>query len=63
MLTHDPMSAPHVEVIAPAFSGSIRLRSASGGRPAPVRLTPRDARTLSDLLRRYADTHQETSDD
>ena len=73
------MAAPHVNAVAPAFGGSVRLRSASGGleslwislhddagrawRPAPVRLTPRDARALSDLLRRYADTHQETSDD
>lgn len=81
----DPMAAPHVVVCLPAFGGSVRLRSASGGleslwislhddagrevifddatrswRPAPVRLAPRDARTLSDLLRRYADTHKET---
>jgi hypothetical protein len=31
-------------------------------RGAPVRLTPREARALSDLLRRYADTHKETDD-
>ena len=84
----DPMAAPHVNVCIPAFCGSVRLRSASGGlesvwislhdeagrevafddatrswRPAPVRLTPSMARTLSDLLRRYADTHTETSND
>lgn len=83
----DPMAAPHVDVSMPAFGGSIRLHSASGGLEslwisvrdpqgaevtydratrqhvaAPVRLTPADARTLSDLLRRYADTHKETSD-
>ena len=28
----DPMAAPHVqEVVVPAFGGSVRLRSASGG--------------------------------
>lgn len=27
-----------------------------------LRLTPRDARALSDLLRRYADTHRETEE-
>lgn len=82
------MAASHVDVSVPAFGGSVRLRSASGGleslwiglhddagrevafddatrswRPAPVRLTPRDARALSDLLRRYADTHRDTSDE
>ena len=81
----DPMAAPHVNVVAPAFGGTVRLRSASGGleslwislhdeagrevafddatrswRPAPVRLTPNDARELAKLLRRYADTHKET---
>ncbi len=83
--TRDPMAAPHVDASMPAFGGSIRLVSCSGGLeavwihvrdergrqialdpatceflPAAVRLTPADARTLSDLLRRYADTHQET---
>lgn len=79
------MAAPHVDVSVPAFGGSVRLHSASGGleslwihlrnedgdqvifdratqtymQPA-LRLTPRDARALSDLLRRYADTHRET---
>jgi hypothetical protein len=85
----DPMAAPHVkEVIVPAFGGSVRLRSASGGLealwislrdeggravifddatrawlPASLRLTPNDARALAALLNRYADTHEETSDD
>lgn len=31
-------------------------------RGAPVRITPREARALSDALRRYADTHKETDD-
>lgn len=83
------MAAPHVGgVTLPAFGGSVRLHSASGGleslwislhddagrevafdeatrswRPAPVRLTPSDARALADLLHRYASTHRETSDD
>lgn len=81
----DPMAAPYVDVSVPAFGGSVRLQSASGGLEAlwidvrdpagatvaydratgrhlsaAVRLTPRDARALSDLLRRYADTHAET---
>jgi hypothetical protein len=31
----DPMAAPHVqEVVVPAFGGSVRLRSASGGLEA-----------------------------
>lgn len=30
---------------------------------APVRITPKQARALSDLLRRYADTHRETPDE
>lgn len=84
----DPMAAPYVDVSVPAFGGSIRLQSASGGLEAlwidvcdpsgatvaydratgrhlsaAVRLTPTEARTFSDLLRRYADTHAETSDD
>lgn len=29
-------------------------------RGAPVRITPREARALSDTLRRYADTHRES---
>lgn len=83
------MEAPHVaEVVLPAFGGSVRLRSASGGLealwmslhdeagrkvifddatrawlPASLRLTPNDARALADLLRRYADTHKDNSDD
>lgn len=31
-------------------------------RPPPVRLTPKDARRLADLLRHYADSHKETSE-
>lgn len=40
------------------------IHEAGKGPPfaAPVRLTPSEARTLSDLLRRYADTHKETSE-
>ena len=81
----DPMARPHVDVSAPAFGGSIRLTSASGGLEslwiavrdahgneviydratgqhvsAPVRLTPAHARTLAELLTRYADSHRES---
>ncbi len=88
-LPSDPMAAPFIsEAVVPAFGGTVRLRSSSGGLealwislhdeagrriafddaarqwlPAPVRLTPNDARALADLLNRYADTHAETSDD